>query len=254
MNSLIASLLMATTCLLPAAEPEAVEWKAADGTMVRYRWIAPAAPEAGKTYPLVLFLHGAGERGNDNQAQLRHGVTAIQEGAKAIGESCYLMAPQCPADSWWVPFDRVEKRIASGKPNALLDAVVERIEALAKEHPIDLNRLYITGLSMGGYGTWDLLGRVPGKFAAAVPICGGGDPRLAASYKDTPIWVFHGEKDQVVPPSTSREMIAALRKAGGAPKVTWYPEAGHDSWTETYRNPELYRWMFAQKLGAKDPG
>jgi predicted peptidase len=255
MKSLMFSAIIATGACLHAAEPTAQEWKAPDGTVIRYRWSAPEAPEAGKTYPLVVFLHGAGERGDDNKAQLRHGVSAILSGAKAIDEPCFLIAPQCPSDSWWAPIDRGSMRLSSAeKPNALLDALIARIDLLAKEHPIDTTRLYLTGLSMGGFASWDLLGRAPGKFAAVVPICGGGDPTLVAKYKSTPIWVFHGEKDDVVPLRTSTEMVEALKKAGGEPKFTWYPEAGHDSWTAAYQDPKLIRWIFDQKLAAKDPG
>lgn len=243
---------LALTSLLRAAEPTAQEWKATDGTVVRYRWSEPAEPKKGKMYPLVLFLHGAGERGNDNKAQLRHGVTAILKGASDLKEPCFLMAPQCPSDSWWAPIDRADMRLAAAsKPNALLEAVVARIDELVKSHPIDPQRIYLTGLSMGGYATWDLLGRLPGKFACAVPICGGGDPTLVSKYKNTPIWAFHGEKDSVVPVRTSIEMIEALEKASATPKHTWYPDLNHDSWTVTYANPELIRWMFDQKLPEK---
>jgi predicted peptidase len=239
---------------LCAIEPSAQEWKAPDGTVVRYRWSMPETVKAGKTYPLVLFFHGVGERGTDNTAQLRHGVYAILEGAKAIDEPCFLLAPQCPTNLWWAPIDRDTKHLsAPEKPNALLEAVVARIEALAKEHPIDRSRLYVTGLSMGGYATWDLLGRMPGKFACAVPICGGGNPAQAARFKDTPIWVFHGEKDSVVPIRTSKAMVEALTAAGGTPKFTWYPELNHDSWTATYRDPQVIRWIFQQKLHTKTP-
>lgn len=243
---LIASILSGSAAL--GAQPEAREWKAPDGTVVKYRWSAPEALETGKTYPLVLFLHGAGERGDDNAAQLKHGVLPILEGAKKLGDPCFLIAPQCPADQWWASINRETMRLnATDQANPLLDAVLALVAESSKQHPMDPKRFYVTGLSMGGYATWDLLGRVPGRIAAAVPICGGGDPALAAKFKDIPIWAFHGEADSVVPVTSTREMIAALEQAGGQPKVTIYPEVNHDSWTRTYDDPELIRWMLGKR-------
>ncbi len=242
---LVASMLAASTAL--AAEPEAREWKAPNGTVVKYRWSAPETIEPGKSYPLVLFLHGAGERGDDNKAQLKHGVLPIIEGAKKLGQPCFLIAPQCPADRWWAPINRENMRLSEAdKPNALLEAVLALAEDTMKQQPIDSKRFYVTGISMGGYATWDLLGRVPGKIAAAVPICGGGDPALAMKFKDVPIHAFHGDADPVVPVRTTKEMIEALEKSGSKPKATYYPGVQHDSWTQTYANPEVIRWIFDQ--------
>ncbi len=247
MRKILIASLMGTTAAL-ASLPEALEWKAPDGTVVHYRWHAPAKPEAGKTYPLVVFLHGAGERGDDNTAQLKHGVMPIIEGAEKLGEPCFLIAPQCPAGRWWSPIDEKTMRLSeAGKPNALLEAVLALVDRSIKEQAVDPRRVYVTGISMGGYATWDLLVRAHGKIAAAVPICGGGDPSLAAGYKDIPIRAFHGDADSVVPPRTTREMIEALETAGGTPQATFYPGVGHDSWTATYANPEVIRWMFDQK-------
>ena len=236
---------MATSAL--GATPEAREWKAPDGTVVKYRWSAPEKTEPGKTYPLVLFLHGAGERGGDNKSQLKHGVIPIIQGAEKLGSPVFLIAPQCPAGRWWSPADPTKTRLsAADEPNALLDTVLALVAETQKSHPIDPKRLHVTGISMGGFGTWDLLGRATDQFASAVPICGGGDPALAGKFKDTPIWAFHGEADDVVPVQGTRDMVAALEKAGGKPKVTYYPETGHNSWTRTYQNPEVIRWMLSQ--------
>ena len=243
---LVASIFAASTAL--AAEPEAREWKAPDGTVVKYRWSAPETLEPGKTYPLVLFLHGAGERGDDNKAQLKHGVIPILDGAKKLNQPCFLIAPQCPADQWWAPIDRERMRLnAAGKPNALLESVLALVDETMKNQPVDAKRFYVTGISMGGYATWDLLGRVPGKIAAAVPVCGGGDPSLAEKFKNVPIHAFHGEADPVVPVRTTKEMISALEKAGSKPKATYYPGVQHDSWTQTYNDPEVIRWIFEQR-------
>ncbi len=229
------------------AEPEAREWTAGDGTIVKYRWSAPETVEPGKTYPLVLFLHGAGERGTDNTAQLKHGVLPILEGAKKLNQPVFLIAPQCPEGRWWSPIDRETGHLTeAGKPNPLVDAVLALAGETMARQPVDPKRFYVTGISMGGFATWDVLGRIPEKIAAAIPICGGGDPALAGRFTQVPIWTFHGETDPTVPVSTTREMVAALEKAGGKPKVTYYPGVEHNSWTQTYDNPEVIRWLLDQ--------
>ena len=124
---------------------------------------------------------------------------------------------------------------------------LELLDALPKEFSIDRKRIYVSGLSMGGYGTWDILARRPEHFAAAAPVCGGADEATAAKIAKIPVWAFHGAKDTVVKPSRSQNMIAALKKAGGTPKYTEYPDEGHGSWCPAYRNPELFKWLFAQK-------
>lgn len=242
MRELLISTLMITSAL--GATPEAREWKAPDGTGIKYRWSAPEKTEPGKSYPLVLFLHGAGERGDDNTAQLKHGVIPIIEGAEKLGTPVFLIAPQCPAGRWWSSADSSKTRLAAaGQPNPLLEAVLALVTEIQKTRPIDPKRFHVTGISMGGFGTWDLLGRATDRIASAVPVCGGGDPALAIKFKHVPVWAFHGEADEVVPARATRDMIEALEKAGGKPKATYYPETGHDSWTRTYDNPEVIRWI-----------
>ncbi len=129
-------------------------------------------------------------------------------------------------------------------------ATMEALAALCEEFPIDEQRVYITGLSMGGYGTWDALARYPGKFAAAIPICGGGDPAQAEHMLGTPIWVFHGDEDNAVPVRRSREMVAVLRELGDSPIYTEYEGVGHNSWSETYANRVVWDWLFSQRLFA----
>lgn len=240
--------LMLGCCAAHGAELEAREWKDAAGTTVLHRFHAPASVEPGKSYPLVLFLHGAGERGADNTAQLKHGVLPILAGAEKIDQPCFLIAPQCPQGRWWAPINRETMRPSEpGQPNTLLDAVLALVAETAKTHPLDPLRIYVTGISMGGYATWDLLARAPDRFAAAVPVCGGGDPEMAKRFSSVPLWAFHGDADPVVPVRTTVEMTTALEKAGGKPKLTIYPGVTHDSWTATYDNPELIRWMFDQR-------
>ncbi|RYD19043.1 MAG: phospholipase [Verrucomicrobiaceae bacterium] len=247
LTSILALTAMITT-LASAAEPEAREWTAKDGTIIRYRWSAPEKIEPGKTYPLILFLHGAGERGTDNKTHLKHGVTPILENAAKLNQPVFLIAPQCPPDLWWSPVDLEAGRLsAARRSNKLLEAVLALVEKTSKEQPVDPKRFYVTGISMGGFATWDLLGRVPDKIAAAIPICGGGDPGLIRRYDKVPIWAFHGEADPVVKVSATKDMVAALFKAGGNPKVTYYPGVEHESWIPAYNDPELYRWLFEQR-------
>jgi predicted peptidase len=185
--------------------------------------------EADGPWPLMLFLHGGGEKGDDLDLVLKHGPPKlISEGTQF---PFIVASPQCPGDSRWP---------------AQIEALHALLDDLESEYDIDPDRVYVTGMSMGGYGTWALGCDRPGRFAALVPICGGGDRWRAKVLKEVPVWVVHGGKDTVVPPECSEEMVAALRKAGAEPRHTVYPEAGHDSWTETYENDELYEWLLAQ--------
>lgn len=183
--------------------------------------------KSDKPWPLIIFLHGAGETGTDLSLVKKHGPPKIVEAKKDF--PFVVVSPQAPSFGW-----RVETL------NALLDDV------LAK-HKVDPDRVYLTGLSMGGFGTWSWAAANPERFAAIAPICGGGNPKDAEKIKDIPTWVFHGAKDTTVRLKSSQDMVDALKKAGRDPKFTIYPEAGHDSWTETYNNPELYTWLAQQK-------
>jgi predicted peptidase len=185
-----------------------------------------------ESWPLLLFLHGAGERGNNLDLVKKHGPPKLIEAGK--GFPFIVVSPQCPNDHWWEPVELA----------ALLDEIVEK-------HKIDQDRIYVTGLSMGGFGTWSLAVHQPKRFAALVPICGGGEPIVTLLFPKIPVWVFHGAKDFVVPIERSEKMVEAMKKFGGNVKFTVYPEAGHDSWTESYANPELYEWLLQQKRAAK---
>lgn len=179
-------------------------------------------------FPLILFLHGAGERGNDLNLVKIHGIPKIVERQKDF--PFIAVSPQCPENKWWAdPW--------------LIEALNALLEEIVAAYRVDESRIYLTGLSMGGFGTWHLAMMYPEKFAAIAPICGGGMPWMAFRIKDVPVWTFHGAKDEVVPLHRSEEMVEALEKIGGNVKFTIYPEAGHDSWTETYNNPELYKWF-----------
>jgi predicted peptidase len=200
-------------------------------------------PEAqGKKWPLLVFLHGSGESGSDLEKVKAHGPPKLIAGGKAF--PFIVVSPQAPTTprrGWDVE-----------TLNALLDEIIAH-------YAVDEDRVYLSGLSMGGYGAWAWATANPERFAAVAPICGGGQPRMAARrMRDLPVWAFHGAKDPTVPVQESEDMIAALTKAGAAEaKLTIYPEAGHDSWTVTYDNPELYAWLLRherKKPAAGDAG
>ena len=190
-----------------------------------------AEPE--RRWPLLLFLHGAGERGDSLAAVTVHGP--IKERRAGRDLPFVIVAPQVPAGGRWTV----------GRVAAALD------DALAR-YRVDPDRVYLTGLSMGGFGTWEALERMPERFAAAVPVCGGGNPIGIGAARDVPVWAFHGAMDAVVPVGASVEMVRRLRDAGGDVRFTVYPDAGHDSWTETYANPEVYAWLLRHRLSDRD--
>lgn len=223
-------------------------WQSPAGEELPYRKLTPAWVEPGEKYPLVVFLHGAGERGDDNQRQLVHGVQRFVERREQF--PCFLIAPQCPADQWWATLKRgeAERRLAA-EPESSLRAVHELVEHALQKWPIDPDRVYLTGLSMGGFGSWDALARWPEVWAAAAPVCGGGDasPENLARFVHIPVWVCHGSADEVVPVATSRAMVEGLRKAGGKPHYVELAGVGHDSWSAMYRDEKFFEWLFAQR-------
>ncbi len=179
---------------------EAATYRDGDETLL-YRLMKPEKTEPGVKYPLVLFLHGAGERGADNTSQLLHGVREFAKPENRRLYPCFVVAPQCPTDRRWVEVDwSAPAHTAPENPSEPLRLALDLVDKLAAELPVDRNRIYVTGLSLGGYGTWDAIARRPDLFAAAIPVCGGGDTAMAAKIKDIPIWAFHGDKDPVVAP------------------------------------------------------
>jgi len=225
---------------------EALEYRDADGATLRYRLLKPGNLDTAENkHPLLLFLHGAGERGSDNKAQLKWGAAMMRTAAKEYG--CFVLVPQCPRERKWAEVDWSKStHKMPDNPSESMRLTLEVIAQLKVKYPIDPDRLYVMGLSMGGYGTWDAIQRWPDMFAAAVPICGGGDEASAGRIK-CPVWAFHGDKDRAVPVSRSRNMIAAIKAAGGKPKYTEYPGVGHNSWSAAFADPELLKWLFAQK-------
>ncbi|HNW97392.1 MAG TPA: prolyl oligopeptidase family serine peptidase [Bacteroidales bacterium] len=212
-----------------------------------YRFMRPQQCDSSKKYPLVIFLHGAGERGNDNTMQLTNGAKKFASDSNREKYPCYLLAPQCAKGFRWTETDwKLPSHTMPSSPSIYLKRTMLLLDSLIKNLNIDTNRIYITGLSMGGFGTWDAICRWPEKFAAAVPVCGGADTAKAAVVKNIPVWAFHGEMDKLVMVSRSRNMINAIIKAGGNPKYTEYPGIAHNCWVNAYAEPEMYKWMFAQ--------
>ena len=184
------------------------------------------------SWPLLLFLHGSGEKGNDLEKVKIHGPPKLIAAGQEF--PFIVVSPQCPSNRSWQAHEL----------SALLDDIVEK-------YKVDQDRICVTGLSMGGFGTWTLGSFSPDRFAALVPICGGGDPKIARRLARMSVWIFHGAKDRGVPVAFAEEMAEALKKANGNVKLTVYPDAEHDSWTQTYNDPELYTWLLQQKRIAR---
>ncbi|MCU0446340.1 MAG: prolyl oligopeptidase family serine peptidase [Microscillaceae bacterium] len=227
--------------------------RAAQGTTTKpdtlpYRLLKPVDYDPAKKHPLVVFFHGAGERGTDNKLPLTHIAPLFLKPENRNNFPCFVLVPQCPKNVKWVDTDwKLEQHTQPEKISVPMEMAMQLIENLQKEYAIDAKRIYATGLSMGGFATWDIVARFPKKFACAVPVCGGADEKTAKKIKDLPIWAFHGALDKVVLPSRSRNMVKALQEAGGKPKYTEYSDVHHDSWKRAYATPDLLKWMFEQK-------
>ncbi len=229
-----------------------------DGSVYKYQVFVPENWSPKKKWPIILFLHGAGERGSDGLLQTEIGMPSAIRRDRSRFPALVVM-PQCPVSRWWA-----EPAIAA--------VALAALAATSREFRGDPKKTYLTGLSMGGYGTWALAANNPGKFAALVPICGGiaapatvlgerpdlvqaGYPDAPASYREvatklgkTPIWTFHGDADPIVPVEGSRKMVEALKVAGGNVLYTEYPGVDHDSWDKAYAEPELMPWMLSKSL------
>jgi predicted peptidase len=207
-------------------------FKNADGTESPYVVFVPHDYDGTKEFPIILFLHGAGETKGGTKQPVEVGIgTAIKKNEKSF--PCIVVIPQSEKRTWQAASDDGKRAIA------ILDATV-------KELKVDKKRQYLSGLSMGGYGTWSNAAAYPDRWAAIVPVCGGGNPKDADKIKSIPCWNFHGDADTAVPVAKSREMIEALKKAGGEPKYTEYPKVGHNSWDAAYAEKELFPWLLQQ--------
>jgi predicted peptidase len=198
-------------------------------TALKYLLYFPKAYDANSQMPLLIFLHGAGERGDDLNRLKVHGIPKMLESRDDF--PFIVISPQCPEKGWWTDYTQTLK--------SLIDSIV-------KEYKVDKSRIYITGLSMGGFGTWNMIARYPDFFAAAAPVCGGGDV-FFAKYIKTPVWAFHGAKDDVVPMVRSQEMVDVLKTNGIEVEFTIYPDLNHNSWDAAYATEALYEWFLKHK-------
>lgn len=213
-----------------------------------YRLFVPSLAANGRPLPVVLFLHGSGQRGNDNMAQLQTLPAHLADPDVERRFPCFVLVPQCPADSSWTApgFPR-----GDSVADCAVDDVVRMLDEVLERYPADPNRIYLIGYSMGGYGAWELAIRHPDRFAAVVPVAGGGSPERAAALREVPVWAVHGANDKTIPPEESRQMIAAIRESGGTPNLSELPNVAHGSLRPALiESDEILRWMFSQSRGS----
>ncbi len=247
-------------CLFPFSSfaqdysPYQKKYMVQGGDTMPYRLMLPLNYDASKTYPVVFFLHGAGERGSDNQKQLVHGGKLFLKDSIRQQFPAIVVFPQCPNDDYWGNLLRMhgdgDKRsfyfLEDGPPGKHMLMLQELVCYVLNEYPVKKDQVYVGGLSMGGMGTFELVRRMPKTFAAAFAICGGANPATAKAIKKVNWWIFHGGKDDVVPPFHSERMVAALKKAGANVQFTLYPNANHNSWDSAFAEPGLLPWLFSQ--------
>ena len=225
------------------------------GATIQFRMLEPEKVKKNKKYPLVIFLHGSGEKGSDNTKQLVHGSTMFETKKNRRKYPAYVIFPQCPEKAYWESRDfehenKTNKFLFdySGAPSFPLREVFSIINYYKKMPHVDSNRIYIMGLSMGGMGTFEAISRHPELFAAAVPICGGADLRYVKNFATrVKVWIFHGAQDDQVLPKYSREVVDKIIQEGGFPKYTEFPTANHNSWDPAFKTEGLFKWLFSQK-------
>lgn len=225
-----------------------------NGYTLPYLLYVPKSYDCGEMYPLMIFLHGAGERGDDNQAQLVHGLQSMFDDPTSPVYDSIIIAPQCPVNSQWVltPWAEGNYLIYNTPESKELESVCAVMDEITDCYNVDTDRVYITGLSMGGFGTWDLLARHGARFAAGMPVCGGGDPTYAKLLSRIPIRTFHGSEDGAVPVNGTRQMYAAIRREGGELiDYTEFDGAGHGIWGDVYSDRENIDWLFSQSRLAR---
>jgi predicted peptidase len=232
---------------------------------IRYQLLVPPGYDATKKYPVLIFFHGIGERGTDGASQLKW-VAPVFAGADFQAKNpCFVVVPQCPppqpgagnaADNLWVDTDYFtpQNRPRSAEPTKPMTLALKALDQVEAKYSIDKNRVYVAGLSMGGFATWDCITRFPNRFAAAIACCGGGDDTtVTAEVARVPMWAFHSADDPVVHVQRTRMMIDAMKKAGGDPKYTEFTGLGHASWTKAFSTDGLYDWLFSQNLAQRPP-
>ena len=218
------------------------------GKTLPYRLLLPKDYDPKRAYPVIVYLHGAAARGTDNAKPLDWGPLLFLEPSLREKHRFFLLVPQCPASGGWL--DASWAGLKGAAEGEALRLVIEIVGAvLPREFNIDVKRRYLTGVSMGGHAVWVTMVRRPGFFAAAVPVCAGGSASIvtdaAAKY---PVWAFHSDDDPLIPVQQAREMIKAWREHGGAAKYTEYTGLKHSSWKKAYAEPEMFDWLFEQRL------
>ena len=259
MKKKILIIIVSCLCLKISAQDNSLYkkvWYTEKSDTMPYRILLPKNFDASRKYPLILFLHGAGERGNDNELQLVHGASFFLRDSIREKYPAIIVFPQCPKNSFWsnvnFAFDSVsKKRIfnfpVEGNPTSAMRMLLGLVSNLQKKYSLDKHRMYVGGLSMGGMGTFELVRRKPKLFAAAFPICGGGNPASAKKLIRPDWWIFHGLKDDVVDPEYSRIMREALKNQGAKVKITLYPDANHNSWDAAFAEKDLMSWLFSSR-------
>lgn len=237
------------------------EWLFQSGDTLPYRILLPKNFDANKKYPLILFLHGRGESGTDNEKQLVHGAKLFLADSNRNNFPAIVVFPQCPVNSYWSNVQMVAEGSKSasrsfyftkeGEATGAMKMVMALMGNLFTRFKIQEKQVYVMGLSMGGMGTFEIVRRMPNTFAAAIPICGGANPATAGSLSKTSWWVFHGGKDDVVLPKYSEDMVKAMKRYRVPVTFTLYPEANHNSWDPAFAEPELLKWLFKQKKKAE---
>ncbi len=225
------------------------------GDTLPYRLLLPENYNPAEKYPLVFFLHGAGERGRDNEKQLVHGAALFLRDSIRKNHPAIVVFPQCMEESYWSNVNIVKDSSGKrrfyfrkdGDPTKAMKLAMRLLEDIQRHYPVNNKQVYAGGLSMGGMGTFEIVRRNPKTFAAAFAICGGADPATASKIRKVKWWIFHGGKDDIVDPDFSRKMEAALKQAGAYVRFTLYPEANHNSWDATFAEPALLSWLFSQK-------
>lgn len=223
--------------------------------VLKYRIFKSEKYNPNKKYALVLTLHGSSLRGSDNKAQLKEnrGPMELKRYIKKNELNAIVVSPQCPSGERWVEAPWYgESHTMPSSPNPTMTQTIALIKSLIQSLPVDPHRVYVTGLSLGGFGCWDIIQRETDMFAAAIPICGGGDTAQAKTLKNLPIWIFHGDSDGVVLTKRSRDMYKALKNVDAKVKYTEYPNTGHDSFTQTYNNDDILEWLFKQHKPMSD--
>jgi predicted peptidase len=234
-------------------------WFIQNGDTLPYRILLPAQYDPSKKYPLLVFMHGRGESGTDNEKQLVHGARMFLTDSFRTNYPAIIVFPQCSGNSYWSNVQMIAKGVKTGKrdfyfvpdgnASKYMELAISLTKHLINHYPVNNKQVYAMGLSMGGMGTFEIVRRMPGVFAAAIPICGGASAETAVAIAKTKWWVFHGGKDDVVLPQYSITMVEALQKEKAIVKFTLFPDANHNSWDPAFATPGIMQWLFSQKKG-----